>query len=140
MKDKLIKMTVAIMALFMISGCSFTKIFSPYETEAMCPNANNGTCENVTTAYENSIALSNYGDEGLNIESESKKTYTERKFQLMADLIEDEVAPVVIPPEVVRLLILSYTGDETEMYGHRYTYFFGTAPEFMLPTAIDEGY
>jgi conjugal transfer pilus assembly protein TraV len=45
---------------------------------------------------------------------------------------------VVVPPQVMRVLILPYTGDERELYMYRYVYMFVDEPRWLLKNPLSE--
>jgi hypothetical protein len=45
----------------------------------------------------------------------------------------------VIPPDVVRVLIPSYTGADNELFSTRYVYFFATEPKWSISTTKEDG-
>jgi conjugal transfer pilus assembly protein TraV len=65
---------------------------------------------------------------------DSKYQYQGALYRKLASLIEQPSTPIVVPPDVVRVLILSYTGSENELFSYRYVYFFATEPEWIIST------
>lgn len=155
--------TIAVLILLatMLTGCgSMSKIFNPYDDEFACPYSDPGMCTSVQKAYNASLneeertTTINGKVQGeqtpvcengncpqpapvvVKREPAPKKIYEERKYETLAGLIQEEETPVMIPPQVVRVLILSYTGSENEMFGFRYAYFFATEPTWMPSTAV----
>lgn len=119
----------------------------PDSEEEVCPD---GNCDKAFR--ENNIADETAGQEPAEENVQKKKSdvkpapqprasakavYQEKKYEILAGLIQEEEPPIVVPPEVVRVLVLSYTGAKNEMFGFRYAYFFGTQPEWMLSTAFE---
>jgi hypothetical protein len=54
----------------------------------------------------------------------------------MTSIIDQPETPFVIPPDVIRVLIPSYTGSDNALYGSRYVYFFVTEPQWSLSSAM----
>jgi len=69
---------------------------------------------------------------------DSKYQYQGALYRKLASLIEQPSTPIVVPPDVVRVLILSYTGSENELFSYRYVYFFATEPEWIISTTKEE--
>jgi conjugal transfer pilus assembly protein TraV len=65
---------------------------------------------------------------------DAKYTYQDAFYRKLTALIEQPSTPVVVPPDVVRVLILSYTGSENELFTYRYVYFFATNPKWIIST------
>ncbi len=153
---KKIILTVAILTFAGLAGCSTgSKILNPYDDEFVCPYTDEGMCTSMKKAYELSFEQEEdtevcpdgncdkaFREKTMNNENykkvnSAKEVYQEKKYQMLAGLIQEEEPPIIIPPAVVRVLILSYTGDRNDMFGFRYAYFFGSKPEWVLPTAYD---
>jgi len=60
--------------------------------------------------------------------------YQDVLYRKLASLIRQPSTPVVVPPDVVRVLILSYTGSDNELFSYRYVYFFATDPKWIIST------
>ena len=144
-------------AMLMTTGCA--KVFNPYESEFQCPPTDKGRCMSIPDAYEQSISGENPPAENeralrrprvsarlqreaptataapdayTRTTEEARYDYLSRKYDKMAALIGNPVTPVVAPPDVIRVLILSYTGADNHLFGYRYVYFFATQPRWIL--------
>jgi len=142
--------------LFLTTGCA--KIFNPYHSEFQCPSADEGQCMSIPDAYETSIS----GENPLpqlckkklkrSQSSDSEKTlpdmvgseadslkynYLSKKYEKITALIGNPVTPVVVPPDVVRVLLLSYTGEDNDLFGYRYIYFFASKPKWLLSSGSE---
>ena len=136
---------------FMASGCS--SIVSPYSSKLQCPNTYKGKCVSVETAYAESINNplvraeadprrqedKNPGErKDPDKEDKEKKipeySYKDALYKKLSSLIEEPATPIVVPPEVMRVLILSYTGSNNELFSYRYVYFFATPPKWIIST------
>ncbi len=115
--------------LFVLSGCG---IFNPYKSNFQCPDTYKGKCVSTIKAYKESVEGSLLpeasGTGGL------EYNYRTGLYNKLASLIEKPETPMVLPPKVMRTLILSYTGSGNELYGFRYVYFFATEPEWIIST------
>jgi len=140
-----------VIVCFVLSGC--TGLVSPYSSKLQCPNTYKGKCVSVETAYsesinnplikqestvkqENSQESSEKGDPADTKEKEKtpRYVYEEALYKKLASLIEKPSTPIVVPPQVMRVLILSYTGSENELFSYRYVYFFATEPKWIIST------
>jgi len=139
--------------LFFATGCA--SVFNPYDSEFQCPDTDKGQCVSIPRAYEMSVSGDDPGNTNTN-ESKSPEAgtrlakaapetgnsedeaadirydYLNRKYEKMAALIGKPATPLVVPPDVVRVLILSYTGNDSHLFGYRYVYFFATEPGWIL--------
>ncbi len=116
------------LVLALTTGCA--SVFNPYEGDFTCPKLPNGKCSTVTQAHDASkagaIKTSAAGAPARQKESQQAVTpeiaYKDAMYKRLADLIKEPVAPVIAPPKVARVLLLSYTGDRNELFMPRYVY------------------
>ena len=139
--------------LFFTTGCA--SVFNPYDSEFQCPDTDKGRCVSIPKAYEMSVSVDGPGNtnggESKSPEAGGKLTktapqtsnseeatpdirydYLNKKYEKMAALIGKPATPIVVPPDVVRVLILSYTGNDNNLFGYRYVYFFATEPGWIM--------
>lgn len=147
-------MTICLFMMFcLLSACQ--SVFNPYDDSFQCPDMNEGTCTSIPNAYRQSIdgkplpdrecieCSENKDEEKLDESKstpskDSKNLYLEKRFEKLHALIGIDHPPIVVPPEVVRILVMSYTGNENEMFGFRYIYFFATDPSWLLTTTTED--
>ncbi|BBO87490.1 hypothetical protein DSCOOX_13470 [Desulfosarcina ovata subsp. ovata] len=135
--------------------CACQSVFNPYDDAFQCPDVDEGTCTGIPDAYRRSLdenppadlpcddctaAVENDmpDESGQATPADARRIYLQKRFEKLRALIADDHPPIVVPPEVVRVLVLSYTGNENEMFGFRYIYFFATEPAWLLSTTIEE--
>lgn len=140
----------------LMSGCS---IF-PYSEKFGCENMNQyGRCLDVKDAYEMAVTgevkgepIQKKGQSASNQASVEVKTsslptdpeqqYHNERYRKLSSLVESPDAPMVAQPDVVRTLVLNYSDrgrSGAPLYGHRFIYFFGSDPEWVLgPTMKTE--
>ena len=145
---------ITVIAALCFSGCS--AIVSPYNSEFQCPDTDKGKCVSVQTAYKESVdnplvkadpdkkpPCETCGDKevhqpetipGVSGPKDTKYQYQDVLYRKLASLIRQPSTPVVVPPDVVRVLILSYTGSDNELFSYRYVYFFATDPKWIIST------
>lgn len=143
--QKLIFPFIFILAL---SGCA--GVMNPYSSSFQCPKMENGKCVSVRTAYNESTEGHDYHDlwaEGRSGKKE-KSGFSDSTMQANADLYQSSLygrlngllqspkSPMVVPPQVMRVLILPYTGDDNDLYMYRYVYMFLDGPTWLLKNAI----
>ena len=128
-------------AILYFTGCA--SIFNPYQEEFQCPDTYKGKCVSMKTAYDESIEGVEYNEDGKEnplIKSNghnfknAQDEYQKRLYKKLADIIEEPEVPVVIPPKILRVLILSYTNNENHMYGHRFVYILAQEPKWVFST------
>jgi len=139
--------------LLFTTGCA--SVFNPYDSEFQCPDTDKGRCVSIPKAYEMSVSgdgpantngseskrpgaggkLTKTAPQASNSENgtaDIKYDYLNQKYEKMAALIGKPATPLVVPPDVVRVLILSYTGNDNNLFGYRYVYFFATEPGWIM--------
>ena len=139
---------VALMCVAILSFTGCASVFNPYQEEYQCPDTYKGKCVSMKTAYDESIQGVKYDNKGGKknplIKSKDRDPnsaqdeYQKRLFKKLSDIIEEPKVPVVIPPKVLRVLILSYTNNDNDMYGHRYVYILAGEPKWVF-SAFKEG-
>ncbi|MBU1161960.1 MAG: TraV family lipoprotein [Proteobacteria bacterium] len=144
-KNCLIIVLICVMILS-FTGCA--SVFNPYQEEYQCPDTYKGKCVSMKTAYNESIEGVKYnkedGKENPLVKSNNHKSnnaqdeYQKRLYKKLADIIEEPEVPVVIPPKILRVLILSYTNNDNDMYGHRFVYILAQEPKWVF-SAFKEG-
>ena len=111
----------------LLSGCT---VMNPYEEDFKCQMTSEGKCVDVETAYYTSK------------ESEGKSTgathddYEHDLYGRITDLLQAPSTPVVVPPKVMRVLLLPYEGKENELYMLRYAYIFVDRPHWVLSSPL----
>jgi len=141
----------------LFSGCS---IF-PYEEDFACEAYNDfGRCLDVNGAYEVALSGEKQGlkieKDGAvdDVTEEAKNKYKQREntvggidaqstyldyrssvYQKMKRMVSNPETPMVKQPDVIRTLVLNYKnnrGRGNPLYMHRFIYFFGSDPEWVL--------
>jgi len=138
---------VLFMFCLLVAGCG--KAVNPYESEFSCPQPEKGKCVGIPEAYKESLRQSEMRDYNLAKEafsSEKKKKgkeeareetsveshlllspaerqYVESLYGVLTKLLKNPQTPVIMPPKVVRVLILPYEGNGGKnLYSARYIY------------------
>ena len=156
----MIKKTIPLLLLTLcLTACS-AKTFNPYDDEFDCPYVDRGKCISVDDAYRESLEenafiqeeisqpqeateqknqLQNGGvGEEKTTPSEKPKTarynYQEALYNELTGMLREPETPLVIPPKTMRVLLLSYTSENNELYGDRFVYFFTTEATWSIST------
>lgn len=156
---RVLKTLVLLGTLLLFSGCS--TLISGYNSEFQCPNTFKGKCVSVKEAYKESVEGTEInplvkenpkageakthctncqgqaeasGQQSAQTQSPEYR-YRDALYKKLSSMIGKPSTPLVVPPEVVRVLILSYTGSNNELFSYRYVYFFATEPKWVISTA-----
>ncbi len=142
--------------LFMLSGCA---AFTPYESNFTCPKTFNGKCVSTTTAYKESLegrrknrseggrpdkgSSENEVAEDQATPSDSKKgspehTYFNALIDKLTGILKEPKAPVIAPPQVLRILVLPYQGENAVLYMPRYIYLIIDDAHWVLGNQLSE--
>ncbi|ORJ57496.1 TraV family lipoprotein [Geothermobacter hydrogeniphilus] len=124
------KLLILIPLALALSGCS---VLNPYEENFRCPGGDSGKCIDVTGAYEE--ARNPAGKTA----SASSSDYEEALYGRVRDLLQAPSTPVVVPPRVMRVLMLPYEGEDNELYMLRYAYIFVDRPRWVLTDPLSRG-
>jgi conjugal transfer pilus assembly protein TraV len=122
-----------IVLVFFLGGCS---LFHPYKSQFSCPIIENGKCVSMTTAYKESKGEIGLPETGPTINVNTPPPddhYREAFLNRMTTLIEAPSVPVVTQPQVARVLILPYEGENT-FYSERYIYLLLNRSQWVLST------
>ena len=159
---QLLKRVFLLGVLLAFTGCS--ALISGYNSEFQCPNTNKGKCVSVKEAYRKSVEGTQDNPlvkEKAKVRGEDEKqcdncntpaeaseqgqaaqkkqqpqySYREALFKKLSSMVDQPATPLVVPPDVMRVLILSYTGSDNELFTYRYVYFFATEPKWVISTA-----
>jgi len=152
-------------AALLSAGC----VTQPYKTSFQCPGTYEGMCETLDDAYFDSVHGidpkkfdEKWAEKEKQWEEKNKKLiearkkaasperhdkgeieYRKRLFKELSSLLAEPVKPLVAPPKVVRVLVLSSlardTGRKTIFVSPRYVYFMLDDPHWLLhgqPTVV----
>lgn len=136
-----------------LAGCS---VFNPYSDEFQCPHVDKGECTSLQNAYERSISPAvDIDDEphpdkadtpagektaaaGTKDQKEqgegARYDYQTNLYSKMSSLIQNPRSPMVAAPDVMRVLMMSYTGPGNDLYNYRFVYIFATEPKWVYST------
>jgi len=149
MRNCLSKLALSLMIFFVCTSCS--SVFNPYSSKFQCPETYKGKCVSVKQAYDESFEENANNplvreDKGKkNKESKKKKAEKEKKskntpeysyrkalYEKLSSLMREPTTPLVIPPKVMRVLILPYTEKGNNLLTQHYIYFFATEPRWAI--------
>jgi len=144
-----------VLLCFLLNGCG--RILNPYESEFSCPQAEQGKCIGIPEAYNESLSQekevkeynlakeafssdvseeqkksTSYSRDSLLL-SPAEKQYVESLYDVLTKLLKDPQAPVIMPPKIVRVLILPYQNQEGKnLYSARYIYVIVEDPKWVI--------
>ena len=143
-----VKFFLIISMIYFTSACA--GIMNPYKGDFQCPETVNGKCVSVNTAYEESLDAEKNRSKGImSLQDELKESrnperaapesseYQNALYNRLKGLLKEPVTPMVAPPEVRRVLFLTYTGDGNELFMPRYVYFFVEKPRWILDNYLN---
>ena len=136
-------------SLFVLGGCSGTLM--PYESSFQCPGGYNGICESIDDAYQDSVngidprqfdkewqekkadwaegheelvkARKQTGKTAGASHSVQSDSYRESYLRKMQNLIDAPETPVLVPPKVIRILVLPRTYEHNRsLVGSHYLF------------------
>ena len=116
----------------LLTGCGAA--LNPYHEDFNCQTPEeSGHCVDTRTAYEEAISFN------LPIEEKesSEKAVEAARLERVAQLLKEPEAPMIVPPRILRVLILPYKGNG-DLFMARYAYL-QVEPARWVLTGIDEG-
>ena len=120
--------------LVLLSALSLAGCLNPYASKFSCPDPDNGKCVSMENAYAESMTPRL--DPARPQHSETNSFYREALYGRIAGLLTEPETPVVVPPKVMRVLILPYEGEGNELYMLRFTYIFTEPPRWALADSL----
>jgi len=121
------RLTLLFGLALLLSGCA---TLNPYEEDFKCEKTAEGKCVTVETAYFESKGITEAA-------SADSTEYEQALYDRMAGLLQAPSTPIVVPPKVMRVLILPYEGKDSELYMLRYAYIFVDPPRWMLTDPLE---
>lgn len=111
-----------------LAGC-----LNPYTGDFKCPKTYNGKCVSVSDAYDESLGKA--PEPGPQT---GPGLFRGALYDRMAGLLKEPEPPMVVPPKVMRVLMLPYEGQDEELYLFRYAYIFTDRPRWVLTDPLDK--
>ena len=125
MKHSEIFLILPALSLFLcLSACSpMQKAINPYEEDFNCrAPEDSGKCVDTPTAYKDA-RYPRLDDELLEpMEEHSRKQLLDNRYKTVAGLLREEKKPLLVPPKILRVLLLPYRGRGGELFMSRYVY------------------
>lgn len=139
-------------AVLCLSGCA--SLFNPYDSEFSCNASPNGRCVTPQQAYDESrgkIAVKETTSDDcpdcVDVKKDAPKnkqkselpakpggelTYREASMSKMASLLKNPTTPMVVPPTIMRVLIMPYQNDDEELLMPRFVYVMVDKPKWIV--------
>ncbi len=156
LNKKILNLSILSLA-FVLAGCA--NALNPYSSKFQCPHVYKGQCVSLQEAYQKSKTNTD-GDPKL-LKPKNKQTdqhsasndscpncaevppakapadlsYKTSLYNKLKGLLKSPKTPVVVPPKVIRVLILPYKTANGDLEMSRYVYFFATKPGWSLTPA-----
>jgi len=127
-----------------LAGCANT--LNPYSSKFQCPHVYKGQCVSLQEAYQKSKTNTDGNPKKLATKKKQTKekqqkvksdelSYKTSLYNRLSGLLKSPKTPIVIPPKVMRVLILPYKTANNDFEMSRYVYFFATKPGWSLAPA-----
>lgn len=101
----------------LITGCG--AVLNPYHENFNCQAPEDtGHCVDTPSAYDEAVGI-NQAVKGETVSTE--KQIDAARLDRLAQLLKEPQAPMIVPPRIVRVLILPYKGGE-DLFMARYAY------------------
>ncbi len=145
---RFIPATVVFICLLMsLQACS---IITPYSSKFSCPDQEAGKCQSIKKNYLESLRTIRVEEEVSEGEPECgeecygyeeggqskdrivRATYEEMVLKRFEDLVAQQKAPMVMPAQAMRILVLPYKGKDGHLFMERYIYFFTEEPKWLM--------
>jgi conjugal transfer pilus assembly protein TraV len=159
MVKKGIKFLATFLAVLGLSGCA-SKIMNPYSEEFTCPQAEKGKCVPIKQAYMESLQSQQQdllfsptpqvNNQTANVTSFSVQSifpqdafieaygkYNEALIRKLQQMLESPKTPVLVPPQVIRVLIFPYAADRDTFYAERYAYVIVEEPQWVFHNILN---
>ena len=117
------KILLPALAAFLVSACAPVKdVINPYNEQFKCRATDDaGKCIDTPTAYRE--ARYPEQKEGKpDPADEMKQVAQDKRYKILAELLQEPKKPVLQPPKILRVLLLPYQGEEEELFMTRYVY------------------
>ncbi|MDY0227718.1 MAG: TraV family lipoprotein [Desulfomicrobium apsheronum] len=114
-----------------MAGC-----MNPYASKFACPDPDNGKCVSMEDAYTESMA--SRLDPARPQRQADSSEYQDALLGRIAGLLREPETPVVVPPKVMRVLMLPYEGEGNELFMLRYAYIFTEPPRWVLSDPLQK--
>lgn len=122
----------ALLPILLLTGCG--SVLNPYHEDFNCQARDAaGHCVDTPTAYAEAIAVHTPTAVERGI---TEKQIDEARLGKLAQLLKEPETPMIVPPKVLRVLILPYKG-EGDLFMARYAYLQVDSARWVL-TDIDE--
>jgi conjugal transfer pilus assembly protein TraV len=143
-----------------LNGCGpLSKLMNPYDDNFECPQFEKGKCVSIKQAYTESLqkdilftptpstaqtSSPKENKTSFSVQSvfpqeggEAYSKYNEALMKKLQEMIENPKTPVLIPPQVVRVLILPYSADRDTFYAERYAYIIIEGPQWVFHNILN---
>ena len=125
------KIFILFLLYLLLTGCGAA--LNPYHENFNCQAPEeSGHCVDTRTAYEEAIGFNPPIEE----KESSEKVVEAARLERVAQLLKEPQTPMIVPPRILRVLILPYKGNG-DLFMARYAYL-QVEPARWVLTGIDE--
>ncbi len=121
---KLPLVPVAALLFLLLPGCSpMKKAINPYEENFKCRAADDtGKCIDTPTAYREARYPAPDGERRGPGTTGPRQRIQDQRYRTVAGLLRESRKPLLLPPKILRVLLLPYRGEKGELFMGRYIY------------------
>lgn len=138
MRSRTISLFPGISLAFLLAGCS--AVFNPYKENFTCRGGSPGKCSSTPEIYSEAVGAGKTAAQVDPLLSSPKvvsitaneSAYREAELAKAAKLLKQPVTPIIVPPAVMRVLILPYQGEGGELNMMRYAYIMSDKPKWIM--------
>jgi len=125
------KLPFALIPILLLTGCG--SVLNPYHEDFNCQSRDAaGHCVDTPTAYAEAVAVHH---PSIAETGTIERQIDEARLDKLALLLKEPQTPMIVPPRVLRVLILPYKGDG-DLFMARYAYLQVDSSRWVL-TGID---
>ncbi|MBU0965016.1 MAG: TraV family lipoprotein [Proteobacteria bacterium] len=129
--NKLARYSLCLFPL-LLSGCGAA--LNPYHENFNCQAPDDsGKCVDTPSAYAEAVGINQLVKEG---KANTERDVDGARLERLAELLEEPQTPMIVPPRILRVLILPYKGDG-DLFMARYAYLQVESAQWLL-SDIDE--
>ena len=105
----------------LLTGCG--PVLNPYNEDFNCRAKDDaGECIDTPTAYQKARFPETTTEVQSGPSNDLNQKIQDNRYRALADLLQEEKKPLLLPPKILRVLLLPYKGEDEELFMSRYVY------------------
>ena len=98
-------------------------MLNPYNEDFNCRAKDDaGECIDTPTAYQKARFPETTTEVQSGPSNDLNQKIQDNRYRALADLLQEEKKPLLLPPKILRVLLLPYKGEDEELFMSRYVY------------------